>query len=95
MKIPHRRLIICLALMLLIPAFFILLRERPDKTAHSLQADLAPYRAYLQAHDIAPEDVLSYTIIKSDDKTTLQITLQSDGEGTRLVSVSVQSPGVR
>ena len=95
MKMPSRRLIICLALVLMIPVFFFLMHVYPGQTAHSPQAALAPYRAYLQAHDIAPEDVLSYALIESDGKTTLQLTLQSAGERTRLVSISVQSPDAR
>lgn len=79
----------------MIPVFFLLMRARPSQKSHSPQADLAPYRAYLQAHDIAPEDVLSYALIESDGKTTLQLTLQSTGERTRLVSISVQSPDAR
>ena len=92
MKEKTKRKLRTFVCLLMIPVFFFLMHAYPSQTAHSPQAALAPYRAYLQAHDIAPEDVLSYALIESDGKTTLQLTLQSAGERTRLVSISVQSP---
>lgn len=91
MKTFNRRCTIWLVLALLILAFLFLPRIRPRHANHSLEGDLAPYQPYLQAHSIAPEDVLSYTLIESDGKTTLQLTLQSAGEHQRIVSISVKS----
>lgn len=50
---------------------------------------LSPYASYLSLHGISQKDVLSYTITKTPQKTTLELTLRTPDQQQRVLSIAV------